>query len=277
MIEKELYSIGEVSKICNISKKTLRFYDDIGLVSPDQVSDENHYRFYTRKSLLTVPIIKYYKQMGFKLEEMRELLDGNNYEVFEKHFRLKIDALRELEKQVYESYHSVKDWYELILEAESVIENNATEVGVKYLESADYCYMEQDFEFNYMESIINIDFTNYLDSIDSAITGPVIIMFPSFRDRIAQTSKRIRILQKPIRVKDKNMDMVRFGGYMVASCYHIGPHENMGETYKKIMDYAKTHGYQCDEESYERYVTDYWTTRNVDQFVTEILIRVTKS
>ena len=277
MVDKDLYSIGEVSKICNVSKKTLRFYDEIGLVSPDQIGGENNYRFYTRKSLLTVPIIKYYKQMGFKLEEMRELLDGNNYEVFGRHFRRKIDELRELEKQVYESYHSVKDWYELILEAESVIEYNATEVSVKYLESSECCYMEQDFEFKYMESIINIDFTNYLDSFDSAITGPVVIMFPSFRDRIDETSKRIRILQKPIRIKDKKVEMMKFGGCMMLSCYHVGAHETMKVTYEKMMQYAKDHGYQCADESYERYVTDYWTTRNADQFVTEILIRVTKT
>ena len=33
-----LYSIGEVSKLCNVSKKALRFYDEIGIISPDKVS-----------------------------------------------------------------------------------------------------------------------------------------------------------------------------------------------------------------------------------------------
>lgn len=32
--EDKLYSIGEVSKICNVSKKALRFYDKIGLIAP---------------------------------------------------------------------------------------------------------------------------------------------------------------------------------------------------------------------------------------------------
>ncbi len=72
MEEQTYYSIGEVSKICNISRKALRYYDEIGLVSPDKIC-ENNYRYYSRQNMLLVPVIRYYKQMGFKLEEMRWL------------------------------------------------------------------------------------------------------------------------------------------------------------------------------------------------------------
>ena len=46
MQKDELYSIGEVSRICNISKKALRFYDQLGVVRPDMVCRENGYRYY---------------------------------------------------------------------------------------------------------------------------------------------------------------------------------------------------------------------------------------
>lgn len=275
MEKKELYSIGEVSKICNVSKKTLRFYDKIGLISPDKVSDENNYRFYTGKTLMIVPVIKYYKQMGFKLEEMRDFLDGSTYGVLEKHFRLKLDEIKEMEKQVFESYTSVRDWYDLILEAEMVIENDVKEVSIKYIDSSDYIYLEQEFDYNFMETIINIDFTNFIESINNAITGPVIINFPSFEERIKGECKRVNILQKGIFPCNQG-DTTKFGGYMMASCYHIGDHEHINSTYEKITNWAESHGYTCNEESFERYVTDYWTTRNEEQFVTEILIKVNK-
>lgn len=275
MEDKEYYSIGEVSKICNISKKTLRFYDKIGIISPDKVCDDNNYRFYTRKTLLSVPVIKYFKQMGFKLEEMREFLEGNTYSLIEKHFRNKIDELKELESDIYKKYVSVKDWYDLIIEAELVIENDVREVAVKYIDASDYCYMEQEFNYNYMESIINIDFTNYIESINNEITGPVIINFPSFQERMDGKSNRIRILQKTI-LECREGETMKFGGYMVASCYHIGAHETINETYEKIRDWANNHGYTCAQESFERYVTDYWTTRNNDQFVTEVIIKVSR-
>ena len=273
MEDKEFYSVGEVSKICNISKKALRFYDKIGLICPDRVSLENNYRFYNRKSLLSVPIIKYYKQMGFRLEEMRAFLEGGTYSILEKTFRRKIDDLKKMESEIFKMYTSVKDWYDLILEAEMVIENDVREVSIKYLDASNLCFMDQDFNYNYMESIINIDWTNYVEGIENEVTGPVIINFPSFKERMEGKSNRIRILQKTI-LDCQEDQIIRLGGYMAVSCYHIGAHETINETYQKICGWADAHGYQCGEESYERYVTDYWTTRNEGQFVTEVIIRV---
>ena len=34
--DKELYTIGEVGRICGISAKALRYYDKIGIISPDK-------------------------------------------------------------------------------------------------------------------------------------------------------------------------------------------------------------------------------------------------
>ena len=118
MQKEKLYSIGEVSRICNISKKALLFYDQIGIITPDVICKENGYRYYNRETLLTVPIVKYYKQMGFKLEEMQDLVEGNTYYFVKQNFISKIDELRIQEQEIHNSYMAVKDWYELIQEAQ---------------------------------------------------------------------------------------------------------------------------------------------------------------
>ena len=99
MKQQKYYSIGQVSKIANLSTKALRYYDKIGLISPDKVED-NQYRFYSMPTLLSVPVIKYYKQMGFKLEEMRSLIEGSTYNILEKVFNDKIDELKKQEREV---------------------------------------------------------------------------------------------------------------------------------------------------------------------------------
>ena len=43
MRKQEFYSIGQVSKIANLSTKALRYYEKIGLIQPDKVED-NQYR-----------------------------------------------------------------------------------------------------------------------------------------------------------------------------------------------------------------------------------------
>lgn len=275
MNKQNLYSIGEVSKICNVSKKTLRFYDKIGLISPDVVSEENNYRFYSKDTLLFVPVIKYFKQMGFKLEEMKEFLQGSSYESHERGFYHKIEELREQENQIHMSSISVQDWYKLILEADSVIKNNVTEVSIKFVDSMTTCYMEQEFNQNYKASIINIEWTNYLEESKQAITGAVNLWFKNYREKNEGKNSTCRIFQKCI-TDCSSMPTMTVGGDMVASCYHIGSHETLNETYDKILKWADEHGYECSDESIERYVTDYWTIQDSDEFVTEILIKVSR-
>ena len=167
MAANKLYSIGEVSKLCNISTKALRFYDKIGVIAPDEVG-ENGYRYYTLDTILRIPILKYYKQMGFRLEEMQGLVKGGDYYVVGSCFRSKINELREQEHAIHNSYVSVKDWYELIQEARAVLYNKIQEVGMRYVSEDHYCYMDQEFEYHYMDSIINIPWVNYLHSHQAA-------------------------------------------------------------------------------------------------------------
>lgn len=272
---QKLYSIGEVSKICNVSKKALRFYDKIDVISPDYISEENKYRYYDRKTLLRVPVIKYYKQMGFKLEEMKEVLESVTYEVHEKSFRKKIDELKQLKENINVSYTSVSDWYDLIMEAVSVIENDVTEVSVKYIESMRVCYMEQEFTHNYMDSIINIEWTNYLEEIDHAITGAVYIAFQNIKEKLEGRPTKVYVFQKGAKDIEESKTMT-VGGKMMIAAYHIGPHDNINETYEKIFKWAEIHDYKCGNSSIERYVTDYWTIRKPEDFVTEILVDIVK-
>ncbi|GAA0790165.1 MerR family transcriptional regulator [Hathewaya limosa] len=274
-MKDELYSIGKVGEICKITKKALRYYDKMNILSPDKVSDENGYRYYSKDTLLLVPIIKYYKQSGFKLEEMKSFLEGASYEVFHESFRNKIDELKELEKEIDLKIRSVKDWYDLILEAQMVIENNICDVTVKYIDNRTLVFLDQDFQYDYMDSVINIEFTNYIFSISNAIIGPVIIGFPSCKDKMNGTCNKARIMQETI-TKCKEELSTEFGGWMAATCYHIGSHETINETYKKIEEWTNKHGYVCSKECYERYVTDYWTTKNTDKFVTEVIVKINK-
>ena len=271
------YSIGDMSRICNISKKALRYYDKIGLIT-SQRQDYNNYRYYTNESLLAVPVIKYYKQMGFTLDEMRVFIEGtsvNVYSSIQSSFQSKIEELKKEQEEIQKKYASVKDWYDLVLEAEMVIDNNIQEVSIKYVESSELIYQEQTFENDIKAAIINIDFTNYLEELGNEITGPVILNFSSLEARMQNKEQPIKIMQKTLKPCRKE-EKIKFGGSMMATCYHIGPHETLNETYQRICNWVRKHGYVLGEESYERYVTDYWTTRNSAQFVTEVMVKVSR-
>lgn len=275
-MEDRKYTIGEVSKICNISTKALRFYDKIGIVPPDEVSKESGYRYYNMQTLLTVPIVKYYKQMGFKLDEMKGLLDADTSVFAEQHFQNKIEELKIEEERIRNSLVSIKDWIELIQESRTVIAADTTDVSAKYFQPTTYCGMDFGFNYNYMESIINIEWTNHLESVNNEITGPVILRFDSFEEKMLGNCRRARIIQKPIHGCRACENQQSYGGFMVASVYHIGKHETIDEEYKKILKWAEQKGYRCGKESFERYVVDHWTMKNSDRFVTEVMVPIYK-
>ena len=46
---KELFTIGEMAELFQINIRTLRYYDDIGLLRPETVNPETGYRYYSTK------------------------------------------------------------------------------------------------------------------------------------------------------------------------------------------------------------------------------------
>lgn len=68
------YTVGEVAKLAHVSVRTLHHYDEIGLLSPSERSDAG-YRLYTLVDLERLQQVLFYKELGFALDEIREVMD----------------------------------------------------------------------------------------------------------------------------------------------------------------------------------------------------------
>lgn len=73
-MNKKLYSIGEVAELNNISIQTLRYYDKIGLFTPDFIDPVSNYRYYHEKQFFYLDIIKYLKYIDTPLSRIKELI-----------------------------------------------------------------------------------------------------------------------------------------------------------------------------------------------------------
>ena len=275
MVKKTQYSIGEMSRICNVSKKALRFYDEKGLISSLR-HDCNNYRVYTHDEMLMVLVLKYYKQMGFKLDEMKEFIAGGCNSIpssMREAFDQKLQELQKEKLALTRSEESLRDWRGLIHEAELVIAKGVTDVSVKYVEHAELLFQEQPFSGDIKSAIINAHFMDYVEKTGNAITGPVYLHFSSMKNRMSGEPQAVRIMQKTLPPRTEAA-LTSFGGCMMASCYHIGDIERIFETYERFASWIERHGYIAGEDCFERYVTDYWTTSNTASHVTEILVKV---
>jgi DNA-binding transcriptional MerR regulator len=68
------YTVGEVAKLAHVSVRTLHHYDEIDLLTPSERSEAG-YRLYTLEDLERLQQVLFYKELGFSLEEIREVMD----------------------------------------------------------------------------------------------------------------------------------------------------------------------------------------------------------
>ena len=69
------WSIVEVARFAGVSSRTLRHYDDVGLVPPAYVG-ANGYRYYDEDALLRLQEVLLLRELGLPLDAIRRILDG---------------------------------------------------------------------------------------------------------------------------------------------------------------------------------------------------------
>ncbi len=270
----DLYQIGEVSKIGGISQRTLRHYDELGLMRPDVVGD-NGYRYYSRETMLKIPVIHYLKMMGFSLDEIATMQQHSDLREAKRLFAQHLDICDEEARALAERRRAIVDWNNLMDEANTVLQVRPTDVSVKYSPPHELLCLPSRFTGSFAESIVSLDFAAYVSAIDNAITGPVIMEFPTVDDAKAAASDGrecdVRLLQKAIRpLKPENA--WTSPGQMYLTTYHVGAFEEMSSAFDRLLEYARDNGYKLSGTAIERFVSDYWTTNNPELFVTEILL-----
>lgn len=67
------YRSGDISKLCNVNKETLRYYERKGLI-PEPVRSDSGYRLYPEHTVTRILFIKRIQELGFTLSEIDKLL-----------------------------------------------------------------------------------------------------------------------------------------------------------------------------------------------------------
>jgi DNA-binding transcriptional MerR regulator len=74
-----VYSVKQLSDLAGVSVRTLHYYDEIGLLKPSQVG-ENNYRYYDDSSLFRLQQILFYREIGLELHRIKEILGNPEFD-----------------------------------------------------------------------------------------------------------------------------------------------------------------------------------------------------
>ena len=73
------YTIQKLSRLAGVSTRTLRFYDEIGLLKPKRTSSSG-YRIYGEAEVDRLQQILFFKQLSFSLDEIKAAMDDPAYD-----------------------------------------------------------------------------------------------------------------------------------------------------------------------------------------------------
>lgn len=91
--------ISEVAKLSGITVRTLHYYDEIGLLKPNKITEAG-YRVYSNEDLETLQQILFFRELDFQLNEIKEIMMNPNYDknkALNKHKELLIEKRERLD------------------------------------------------------------------------------------------------------------------------------------------------------------------------------------
>lgn len=95
-----MYTIGKLSKICDLPVKTLRYYDDIGLLKPSYIDSETNYRYYDYDKIEAIKIILLLKSLHMPLADIKQIIESADHVQWNSIIEQKISELAMQKQQI---------------------------------------------------------------------------------------------------------------------------------------------------------------------------------
>lgn len=228
------FTIGEISKLFNLPIKTLRYYDERGLVKPAYINKENNYRYYSVEQFIVFDVIKNSKMMGMSLEEIKSIIDvnlslENTLDLIDKQTKLLEKRISEL-SQIKNSMERVRN---NIVDA---LKYNNNAIFTKYNEERKYISYGimsktvDELEINLRKVILDIE--NKRKEVYSSFGTST--SFELFKSENKIVSNDIRYFIEYDEDID-NYDILPKGQYL---CIVLDDNSNNKEPYyRKLVDY----------------------------------------
>ncbi len=96
------YTVKQLAGLARVSRRTLHYYDQIGLLEPERIG-QNGYRYYGESSLYRLQQILFFRELGFRLEEIGAILSRPDFdlvEALEKHRQALLERRERVERLI---------------------------------------------------------------------------------------------------------------------------------------------------------------------------------
>ena len=272
MDRKNLFPIGEVSKLFHISVSSLRHYENIGLLTPEYISPDSGYRYYGTEQFEVLNTIRYLRALDMPLSEIEDFLKNKDIDLIEEKLRQQKEAVLKKQQELQHIVRKIDHRLNWLMDAESA---PLDVVSLIPLPACRIAWVDDPLKIDGsadMEAPIR-----KLDQSDAeavVFLGKVGLGISAEHLRKAETARYDGIFLILDQEDIYTGETLELPETLCVRLRFRGSHAEAPAQYQKLLAYIEKHRMQIVGFSREVTLIDYGITNDAEKFVTEICIPV---
>ena len=272
MDRKNLFPIGEVSRLFHISVSSLRHYERIGLLTPACVSPDSGYRYYGPEQFEVLNTIRYLRALDMPLTEIEDFLKNKDIGRIEEKLRQQKQAVLQKQQELKRIAQKIDHRLNWLADAESAPLNTVSLVSLpacrvvwvddprKVVGSADLEAPIRRMDQSDAEAVV------FLGKVGLGISVEHLQ-----KAETAQYDGIFLILDQEDIYTGETLELPEA---LCARLRFRGSHREAPVQYQRLLDYIASRSMHIAGFSREITLIDYGITNDPEKFVTEICIPV---
>ncbi|MGM0431907.1 MAG: MerR family transcriptional regulator [Spirochaetota bacterium] len=266
-----MYQIGEFSKIFRVTPKTLRYYDEVGLLKPAKIDTHTGYRYYSSSQFPVMNSILSFRDMGFSLTDIQHLVshpeDQNAY------LERKILELKNQQKALLKQIR-VSQTYKQTIQGAHNMQYYPT---IKRLPNVIVASMRTTIPSYDAYFTIMPEMGQEMES-QGAVCATPSYCFNIYHDaEYREENIDVECCEAVVQAK-QDSDKVTYKTIeavpQAACLLHQGPYTTLRDSYQFLYSWIEQSGYAVAGLPRESYIDGIWNKEDEAQWLTEIQIPV---
>jgi len=266
-----MLSIGEFSKICAVTTKTLRYYDEIGLLKPTIINQSNGYRYYDDSQLETMLLISKLKSYTFSLEEIQDILQDTSeekllYMLTQKGYavRSRLSDLQYIQKRINLDIGNLERGLKIMA--------YLNDIQIELVERPDVTilYSRQNMSIDDFGKYYGMLFSTALKGKYTICGAPMAI----YHDKEFDPQNNDTELAFPVKEQGEGTRILKGGLHTKAVLR--GPYSELPSVYARVKQWVDENGYTIAAPPFEAYLNDPCSGISPEEYLTEIYFPVAK-
>ncbi len=268
--KSKLLTIGQFAALHGINKKTLMWYDEIGLFRPALIHPENGYRFYNYYQSPILETILLLRELDVSIEEIRQFLKNRSAVSLKS---LLDDKIKDLDHNILHLLAIRKTLCTQRQNMETLLTMDLSEICIIQKEE-EHCLVTVDIDdrttFEQEVELITAETAKYqLGRLHDASYGSMLpVDNLKNKDFDSYTTLFIEI---PFLQQKTGLHIQPKGSYLQA--FHKGDWSQIPLRYEAILDYADRHRLTLTGYSYEKGINETVSSR-IEDYIVQIEIPV---